>query len=108
MISDVANFCKSCDVYNRAKNPPRCTNAPLAPLKPVPLEFGDRLDIDMLSMPQSAEGHVAIITVVDAPTGFVFAKPCFNKSSNNVTSLILDNVIPYFGCPKIMVTWCRK
>ena len=99
MLTDIANYCKSCDICSRAKNPSRYTNAPIEPMKPVPFKFGDRLHIDMLSMPRSVEGHVAILTAVDAATGFVFAKACYDKTSNNVTSLLLDQIIPYFGCP---------
>ena len=58
----------------------------------------------MLSMPRSVEGHVAILTAIDAATGFVFAKACYNKTNNNVTSLLLDQIIPYFGCPTTIVT----
>ena len=45
MLTDIAKYCKSCHICGRAKTPPRYTNAPLAPLKPVPFEFGDRLHI---------------------------------------------------------------
>ena len=88
MLTDIANYCKSCDICRRPKNPSRYTNAPIAPMKPVPFQFGARLHIDMLSMPRSVGGHVAILTAVDAATGFVFAKACFDKTSHNVTSLL--------------------
>ena len=73
-------------------------------MKPVPFKFGDRLHIDMLSMPRSVEGHVAILTAIDAARGFVFAKAYYDKTSNNVTSLLLDQIIPYFGCSTTIVT----
>ena len=57
----------------------------------------------MLSMPNSVKGHVAIITDADAATGFVFAKPCLDKTSKNVTDLRLNTMIPYFGAPKVIV-----
>ena len=58
----------------------------------------------MLSMPRSVEGHVTILTAIDAATGFIIAKACYDKTSSNVTSLILDQIIPYFGCPTTIVT----
>ena len=67
-------------------------------------ESGDRLHIDLLSMPTSVKGHVDILTAADAATGFVFAKACKNKTSKTVTTLLLDTIIPYFGCPKTIVT----
>ena len=103
MLTNIANYCKSCDICSGAKKPHRYIHAPLT-LKPVPFKFGDRIHIDMLSMPCSIEGHVAILTAVDAATGFVFAKACYDKTSNNVTDLILNQIIPYFGCPKTIVT----
>ena len=55
-------------------------------------------------MPRSVEGHVAILTAVNAATGFVFAKACYDKTSNNVIDLLLNQIIPYFGCPTTIVT----
>ena len=77
---------------------------PLQPMLPTALEFGDRLHIDMLSMPTSVKGHVSILTAVGAATGLIFAKPCLDKTSKNVTDLLLNTIIPYFGAPKIVVT----
>ena len=74
-------------------------------MSPAAQEFGDRLHIDLLSMPTSVEGHVAVLTAVDAATGFVFAKACKDKTSKTVTTLLLDTIIPYFGCPKTIVTY---
>ena len=74
-------------------------------MTPTATEFGDRLHIDLLSMPTSVEGHVAILTAVDATTGFVFAKACKDKTSKTVTNLLLNTIIPYFGCPKTIVTY---
>ena len=54
-LTDIANYCKSCDICSREKNPTRYTNAPIEPMKPVPFQFGDRLHINMLSMPRLVE-----------------------------------------------------
>ena len=66
-------------------------------MTPTAREFGDRVHIDLLNMPTSIEVHVAILTTVDAATGFVSAKACKDKTSSTVTSLLLDTIIPYFG-----------
>ena len=63
----------------KASPPHKYNRLPLEPMEPTAREFGDRLHIDLLSMPRSADGHVAICTAVDAATGFVFATPCFDK-----------------------------
>ena len=77
---------------------------PLQPMSPTAHKFGDRLHIDMLSMPTSVEGYVSILTAFDAATGFIFAKPCLDKTSKNVTELLLNTIIPYFGAPRVIVT----
>ena len=55
-------------------------------------------------MSMSVESHVAILTAVDAATGFIFAMPCLDKTTKNVTDLLLNTVITYFGAPKVLVT----
>ena len=104
MQSDIENFCKSCHDCAKIKPPPQYILLPLEKMSPTAMEFGYRLHIDLLSMPTSVEGHVAILTAVDAATGFIFAKACRDKTSKTVTNLLLNTIIPYFGCPKTIVT----
>ena len=73
-------------------------------MAPTASKFGNRLHFDFLNLPTSVEEHVAILTAVDATTRFVFAKACKDKTSSTVTSLLLNTIIPYFGCPKAIVT----
>ena len=70
-------------------------------MKPVPFQFGDRIHIDMLNMPHSVEGHVAIFTAVDAATGFVFAKACYDKTSNKLFLILV-------GSKLLSRTWVLK
>ena len=100
MQSEINNFCRSCHECAKIKPPSHYICLPVEKMTPTAREFGDRQHIDLLDMPTSVEGHVAILTAVDAATGFVFAKACKDKTSNTVTSLLLDTIIPYFGCPK--------
>ena len=72
--------------------------------RPTAREFGDRIHIDLLSMPKSSAGHVAICTAVDAATGFVFALPCLDKTNTSVIHILQNTIIPHFGCPKAIVT----
>ena len=103
MSSDADNYCKACHQCAKIKAPHSYTCMPLQALLPTAFEFGDRLHIDMLSMPTSVKGHITILTAVDAATGFIFAKPCFDKTSKNVTELLLNTILPYFGAPKMIV-----
>ena len=68
MATDTDNFCKSCDTCAKTKPPHRYTKEPLETMQPTAKEFGDRIHIDLLSMPRSSAGHVAICTAVDAAT----------------------------------------
>ena len=104
MATDADNFCKSCDICARSKPPHRYTKLPLETMSPAAHEFGDRIHIDLLNMPRSSDGHVAICTAVDAATGFIFALPCLDKTSSSVVKLLQHTIIPHFGCPKTIVT----
>ena len=101
---DAEKFCASCDDCAKSKAPARYTKMPLERLQPTAFKFGDRLHIDLLSMPTSTDGNVAICTAVDAATGFVFALACPDKTSRCVSRLLLETIIPYFGPPKHIVT----
>ena len=104
MQSDIENFCRSCHECAKIKPSSHYICLPLEKMTLTAKEFGDRLHIYLLNMPASVEGHVAILTAVDAATGFVFAKACRDKTSKTVTNLLLNTIIPYFGCPKTIVT----
>ena len=104
MATDTENFCKSCDTCANPKPPHSYTKEPLENMQPLAREFGDRIHIDLLSMPKSSAGHVAICTAVDAATGFVFALPCLDKTSTSVIHILQNTIIPHFGCPKAIVT----
>ena len=66
--------------------------------------MGDRIHVDLLDMPRSNQGHVAICTLVDAATGFIITNPVFDKTSAGVVDTLVNKFIPYFGCPKYLVT----
>ena len=55
-------------------------------------------------MPKSHLGHVAICTLVDAATGFIITNPVYDKTSTGVAQTIMEKYLPYFGCPKVLVT----
>ena len=60
------------------------TKLPLSTLKPAAIVFGDRFHLDLVDMPRSAAGHVAICTIVYAATGFVIVHPCLDKTHAGV------------------------
>ena len=66
--------------------------------------MGDRIHIDLLDMPHSNQGHVAICTLVYAATWFIITNPVTDKTSAGVVDTLVNKFIPYFGCPKYLVT----
>ena len=76
---------------------------PLAALRPKAIAFGDRFHLDLIDMPKSSAGHVAICTIVDAATGFVIVHPCFDKTHLGVINALRSKVFPNFGCPQLIL-----
>ena len=104
LYSDTTNYVTSCDICQSA-NPARPrTRLPLASLQPKAVAFGDRFHLDLVDMPKSASGHVAICTIVDAATGFVIVHPCLDKTHHGVIEALRTKVFPNFGCPQVLVT----
>ena len=104
LYSNTANFVASCDTCQTA-NPVRPkTTSPLSSIKPTALSFGDSFHLDLVDMPRSSAGHVAICTVVDAATRFVIVHPCMDKTHIGVLDALRTRVFPNFGCPKLIVT----
>ena len=105
MAKDVETYVRSCLACqrNNAARPGRV--APLQSLTPSARCFGDRVYLDLVDMPKSNEGHVAICTLVDAATGLTILRPVFDKTSKGVSETILESFVPYFGCPAVLVTY---
>ena len=104
MLSDISNYVSSCDVCARVNPAKPKTRAPLQDLKPNASVFGDRLHLDLVDMPKSAAGNVAICTVVDAATGFVIVSACPDKTHVGVINTLRCHVFPHYGCPRLLVT----
>ena len=66
--------------------------------------MGDRIHLDLLDMPCSSQGHIAICTLVDAATGFIITNTVKDKTSAGVVDTLVNKFIPFFGCPKVLVT----
>ena len=104
MARDVTDYIRSCETCAKT-NPARPKiQEGLKPLKPQAFQMADRIHVDLLDMPKSNQGHVAICTLVDAATGFIITNPVFDKTAAGVVDTLVNKFIPYFGCPKYLVT----
>ena len=104
MSADTNNYIASCNICQQANPAVPKTRLPLQSYSPPAFSFGDRFHLDLVDMPRSAQGHVAICTIVDAATGFVIVSPCQDKTSNSVISALRTKVFPHYGCPKLIVS----
>ena len=104
-VTDYTRSCKICAKTNPAR--PHIQEA-LKPLQPSTIQMGDRIHLDLLDMPRSNQGHVAICRLVDAATGFIITNPVTDKTSAGVVDTLVNKFIPYFGCPKYLVTYQGK
>ena len=98
------NYVRSCKVCLKVNVARPHTKEPLQKLRPPALQVGDRIHIDLVDMPKATSGHVAICTLVDSATGFTILQPVLDKTSQSVSSTLLNHYIPYFGVPKVLVT----
>ena len=94
----------SCDICARVNPAIPKTIVPLQPVKPVARVFGDRMHLDLVDMPRSAAGNVAICTIVDAATGFVIVVACPDKTHTGIINALRCRVFPHYGCPKVLVS----
>ena len=104
MAKDVETCVRSCLACQQNNTARSGKVAPLQNLIPPAKNFGDRIHLDLVDMPKSNEGHVAICTLVDAATGFTILRPAHDKTSRGVSDTLLESFIPYFGCPTTLVT----
>jgi transposase InsO family protein len=106
MAGDVAEFIKSCDVCQRAKDPPsfQRTRAPLQPL-PVPDAPNERIHLDLFSVPRtSAAGNHYILVITDAFSKWVELVAIPDKGAETVAAATFNRWICRFACPKQVVT----
>ena len=104
MRADVDNYVRSCKVCLKVNAARPHTEEPLQKLCPPALQIGDCIHIDLVDMPKATNGHVVVCTLVDSATGFTIFQPVLDKTSQSVSSTLLNHYIPYFGVPKVLVT----
>ncbi|XP_078492084.1 uncharacterized protein LOC144747728 [Ciona intestinalis] len=89
--SDVARFCKSCDVCQKTIGKGKVAKVPLQkmPLIDVPFE---RVAVDLVGpiQPPSEKGHRYLLTMVDYATRYPEAVPLKNITTEDVAEALVD------------------
>ncbi len=102
--SAVSNFCRSCDVCQRAGKPNQ--TVPKAPLNPIPVigEPFEKLLIDCVGpLPKSKHGHQYILTMMCTATRYPEAVPLRTLKAQAVLKEILK-FCTTFGLPRVIQT----
>ncbi|MEL6275430.1 MAG: DDE-type integrase/transposase/recombinase [Bacteroidota bacterium] len=100
----VLDYCTSCAICARVNVAKPKTKLSLQHLEPKAKWFNDRIHLDIVDMPKAISGHVAIITITDAATGFVILHPSKDKTANSVVEALYNKLFPFFGVPAVLVT----
>ena len=101
---DIKQYVGSCTTCSRT-NPSRPKHlSPLDKMSPQAVWFNDRVHLDIVDMPKAITGELAIVTIVDAATGFTILHPCTDKTSDSVAAALTTKLFPFFGIPHTIVT----
>jgi hypothetical protein len=102
---DAKDYYKACNVCQRVGKLSRRENMPLSPL--LTLHAFAKCAIDFvgpINPPGKCTGARYIITMIEYLTKWVEARAVKDCSETIVACLIFDDIIPRFGCPKILMS----
>ncbi len=97
IVEDIATTCETCQKY-KIQSP--VTRPPLR--KITTNEPFEMIVIDCVSLPRTTKGHIGLIIIVDHKSKFTYAVPFKNKTSENIASIIQQQLLP------MMITKPRK
>ena len=93
LIAEICKTCYTCQVFkdnNSAVLPPTLKIATSYPFELVA--------VDLMSLPRTCSGYVAVLMVVDHYSKFISAVPIRNKQSATVIKALARNVFPFLPC----------
>ena len=102
MYSDIHRFCRSCLTCAAYRGSGRRHRPPLQPI-PVGGPW-ERLGVDILEMPLTANGHKYVIVFVEYLTKWVEAFPTADQTSMTIVRLLVDHVICRHGAPQELLS----
>ena len=98
--SDIASFCRSCDVCQKTTAEGSVPRVPLGDMHLIDMPFR-RVAVDLVGsiLPPSEKGHRYILTLVDCATRYSEAVPLKNIETETVAEALLD-VYSRLGIPE--------
>ena len=102
MYSDIHKYCRSCLTCAAYKGTGQRHKAPLQPI-PVGEPF-DRVEVDILEMPQTTRGTRYIIVFVEYLTKWVEAYASPDQTSETIARLLVDCVVYRHGVPSQLLS----
>ena len=97
-LEEVSEWCKTCDVCQKRKNP---KSKNVAPLKSINTGEGpfEQIALDILKLPVTARGNQYLLVVEDFFSKWIEAFPLERTVAPSVAQCVLNGWITRFGCP---------
>jgi len=105
MHKDIRRHTKECDACQRTKPSTQPPSGELRPL-PIPSRPWQSIDMDyLMPVPESKNGHNAILVIVDRLTKMAHFIPTTDKvTAKETAELFLQNVFRYHGLPDNIIS----
>jgi len=101
--SDVATWCSSCQGCAKSK-PGNRVDAPVEPIEVPELRYS-HVHVDLVGpLPQSAEGHTHLLTVIDRTTRWPEVLPIKGTTAQVVADGFVQVWVSRFGVPAVVTT----
>ena len=97
-MEDVGEWCKTCDVCQRRKNPKSRNVAPLTSIDAGKGPF-EHIALDLLKLPLTERGNQYLLVIEDFFSKWIEAFPLQRTAAPSVAHCLLNGWIARFGCP---------
>ena len=104
MYSDIMEFCKVCPECVTVSGVGRRHKPPLHPI-PVSHPF-QILGVDLMELPKTSSGNRCVVVFQDMFTKWPFVFPVPDQQSVRIMKFLAEQVIPFCGVPKALLSDC--
>lgn len=97
-IEDVCNWCRTCEVCQKRKNPKSRNVAPLTSIDTGKGPF-EHIALDLLKLPVTERGNQYLLVIEDFFSKWIEAFPLQRTAAPSVAQCVLNGWVARFGCP---------